>query len=45
MLPTVSPADTSIYVAATVPILVIALGATALPARKAMCVDPTVATR
>ena len=45
MLPTVSPADTSIYVAATVSILVIALGATALPARKAMRVDPTVATR
>jgi putative ABC transport system permease protein len=45
MLPTVSPADTSIYVAATVSILVIALGATALPARRAMRVDPTIATR
>ena len=45
MLPTVSPADASIYLAAMVAILVIALGATALPARKAMRVDPTIAMR
>lgn len=45
MLPTVSPADVSVYGGAAVFIVVTALAATAFPARRAMRVDPTTATR
>ena len=45
MVPTVSPADASVYLAAALFILVTATVATALPARRAMRVDPTMATR
>jgi predicted permease len=45
LLPTVSPADGSIYLLATAFIVAMALAATALPARRAMQVDPTIATR
>ena len=45
MLPAVSPADLSVYSAATALVLAIASAATALPARRAIRVDPTTAMR